>query len=86
MLNPQEVIYEGNAEEVILPGEDGEFSVLDFHQAFLYCLRPGIVRIRQKFARGWENAPSSKKKSNLQLKIKRGLAKMISDELVLLVE
>jgi F-type H+-transporting ATPase subunit epsilon len=40
----QRLLYEGEAREVILPGEDGEFSVLDFHQACMYALRQGQIK------------------------------------------
>ncbi|MCP4651363.1 MAG: hypothetical protein GY853_14955 [PVC group bacterium] len=45
VLNAKEVIYEGAAREVVLPADDGEMCVLDFHESFLYCLKQGMIRI-----------------------------------------
>ena len=47
-MTPQKKIYEGEAGEIILPGEDGEFSVMDFHQPCLYVLRSGNIKIEEK--------------------------------------
>jgi F-type H+-transporting ATPase subunit epsilon len=44
IVTPQELLFEGEAKEVILPGQDGEFSVLDFHQPCVYALRQGQIR------------------------------------------
>ena len=76
VLEAKKVIYEGNSPEVILPGADGEIAVLDFHQAFLYRLRTGFVRIK-----GGEFSPEA-----TQVRIKKGLARMLRDELVIMVE
>ncbi|RKY41510.1 MAG: hypothetical protein DRP85_06115 [Candidatus Makaraimicrobium thalassicum] len=46
ILSGREVRYKGEAYQAVLPGLDGEFSVLDFHQPFLYRLRKGIVKIK----------------------------------------
>ena len=44
IVTPQESLFEGNAKEVVLPGQDGEFSVLDFHQSCVYALRQGQIK------------------------------------------
>jgi F0F1-type ATP synthase epsilon subunit len=41
--NAQDIIFDGFVKEVILPGEDGEFSVWDFHQTLIARLRKGDV-------------------------------------------
>ncbi len=41
--NPERVFFEGFAREAILPGEDGEFTIWDFHQALIATLRKGNV-------------------------------------------
>lgn len=71
-----EKLYEDQAREVILPGEDGEFSVWDFHQPCLYSLRRGWLRI----------VPREKKEKEYRLMIKRGVAKIDSRSLVILAE
>jgi F-type H+-transporting ATPase subunit epsilon len=61
VLGPQEVIYEGKASSVILPGEQGTFEVLSFHKRILsrlvsgdlivdervFPIRRGIVKVNQ---------------------------------------
>lgn len=39
------VIFKKNASSVILPGEEGQMTVLDFHQSFIVTLEKGIVKI-----------------------------------------
>ncbi|MFH1317610.1 MAG: hypothetical protein ABIH71_01170 [Candidatus Omnitrophota bacterium] len=79
------MIYEGNAKEVILPGEDGEFAVLDFHQAFLYSLTAGIIRIILSDWEKKEAKKTPKKVSAVRINIRKGLAKMVSNELVIMM-
>ena len=55
---------------VVLPGEEGELSILDFHQPIIACLKDGMVRIDNI-------AP---------MVIKSGIASMQDNELVILVE
>ncbi len=45
ILEPKGIIWKGRAKEVILPVEDGEVCVLDFHQPFLIRLRKGDIRL-----------------------------------------
>jgi F-type H+-transporting ATPase subunit epsilon len=48
VLNPQKVIFEGKAESVILPGEQGVFEVLSFHKRMLSRLITGILTVGNK--------------------------------------
>lgn len=64
------VVLREMASSVVLPGEEGEFSVLDFHQPIVSCLKEGVVKIDEK-----QSIP-----------IKRGIARMEGNELVVLVE
>jgi F0F1-type ATP synthase epsilon subunit len=75
-------LFSGEANEVILPGDDGEFSVWDFHQACLYSLRAGriIIRNRAKTAK-----VQGQNKENSIL-IKRGLASIGENKLTAMVE
>jgi F0F1-type ATP synthase epsilon subunit len=41
-------LLEEEAREVVFPGEDGEFSAMDFHQPCLYSLRPGQIKVFSK--------------------------------------
>jgi F0F1-type ATP synthase epsilon subunit len=55
---------------VVLPGEEGEFSVMDFHQEIVACLKEGMVRVDEKHF----------------IRIKKGIARMERNELSILVE
>ena len=48
LLNPQKVIFEGQAQSIILPGEDGVFEVLSFHIRLLSRLVSGVLFIDDK--------------------------------------
>jgi len=87
------VVFEGNAREVVLPAEDGEICVLDFHQPFLYSLRSGNVRIRGGWTKnasidelGEEEQSPQMGYSEDTVRIKYGIAKMTRNDLILIVE
>lgn len=75
-----EKLYEDEAREVVLPGEDGEFSVWDFHQYCLYSLRRGWVRVIPR------NQDKAGPKEEFKILIKRGVANVRPIEMDLLVE
>jgi len=75
LLSSRKKYFEGDAKRVMLPLEDGEMCVLDFHQPFVCALIAGTLRIE----RAWEGA-------GLTISIKRGLAKMLGNEVVLLID
>jgi F-type H+-transporting ATPase subunit epsilon len=72
----QRLLFDGEAKEVILPGEDGEFSVLDFHQACIYSLRQGQI----KTLSGGKNVPKGR------YFIKRGVALVEWGQLSIIAE
>ena len=45
ILEPKGILWQGRIKEVVLPGEEGEMSVLDFHQPFLVKLRQGYLKL-----------------------------------------
>ncbi len=63
-------ILKGMASCVILPGEEGELSIMDFHQPIIACLKEGTIQI--------DNSDS--------IRIKKGIARMEGNELSVLVE
>ena len=71
----KEKIIEEDAKEIVLPGQDGEFSVRDFHQPCLYKLRPGQITVRPRK----EGEPK-------RFRVKRGIAKIEPLRLVVLIE
>ena len=70
VLTPEEELYVGLAEEVILPTEDGQLSILDFHQPIVTRLTQGTIHIDERWA----------------FKIKDGIAKMSGFELLGIVK
>lgn len=43
LLDQAHVIFDGMAKSVILPGEEGEFEVLDFHKPIVTSLSRGEI-------------------------------------------
>lgn len=50
IMNPDRVIFDGNASTVFLPGDLGEFEILPFHYPVLSRLRYGEILIDWKYA------------------------------------
>ena len=48
LLSASEVLFEGEAEKVILPGEKGIFEIGFFHKPFISRLLPGSAWIDKK--------------------------------------
>ncbi|MDP8297384.1 MAG: hypothetical protein RAP41_04285 [Candidatus Orphnella occulta] len=55
---------------VILPGEEGQLSIMDFHQPIVACLKKGVIKIDQ----------------SRSIQIKSGIARMEGNVLSVLVE
>lgn len=55
---------------VVLPGEEGELSIMDFHQPIVACLKEGTVKIDETHS----------------VHIKKGITRMEGNELFVLVE
>ncbi len=77
IITSQKKLFEGEAVEAILPGEDGEFAVLDHHQSCLYSLRSGKIRILSK---------SVAQEGDKIFTIRTGLAKMVNNMLTVMAE
>ncbi|MFA5362989.1 MAG: hypothetical protein WC335_07100 [Candidatus Omnitrophota bacterium] len=63
-------IFQELVSVVVLPGEEGELSILDFHQPIIACLTEGAIKIDKR--------PG--------VVIKGGIASMKNNELVVLAE
>ena len=48
IVTPEKIIFEGNADHVIVPGEGGVFEVLPFHKQLLSRLLAGTVVVDDK--------------------------------------
>lgn len=45
LVSPEKVLVSADVEEVIVPGAEGDFTVLHRHAPFISTLRPGVLRI-----------------------------------------
>ncbi len=48
VLSPEDMIFQGKAQRVVLPGEQGVFEILPFHKRLLSRLLSGVVVIDQQ--------------------------------------
>lgn len=48
ILNPDKVLFEGQARSVFVPGDLAEFEILDYHAPIVSLLRAGSVIIDGK--------------------------------------
>jgi len=69
-IKTAELVFREMVSSVVLPGEEGEFSILDFHQSFICCLKDGIIKTDEL----------------LPMHINKGIARMERNELSVLVE
>jgi len=47
LVAPEKLIFSGEVESVIVPGTEGEFTVLKDHAPVISALRPGVVVIEE---------------------------------------
>jgi F-type H+-transporting ATPase subunit epsilon len=45
LVSPEQLVFSGEVEHVVVPGTEGEFGVLAGHAPVIAMLRPGIVKI-----------------------------------------
>jgi len=48
ILDPREVLFEGKAKSVVVPGEQGVFEVLPFHKRILSRLLAGVIFVDEE--------------------------------------
>ena len=73
IVTPATLAFEENAEEIQVPGWDGEFGVLDGHAKLLSLTRPGVVVVH--------NTDGKKR-----LLVGKGFAEIGSEHISLLVD
>lgn len=44
LVSPERILMSADAEQVIVPGAEGEFTVLPLHAPVISALRPGVIR------------------------------------------
>ena len=45
LVSPEELVFSGEVEHVVVPGTEGEFGVLAGHAPLVAMLKPGILKI-----------------------------------------
>jgi F-type H+-transporting ATPase subunit epsilon len=48
IVSQDRLVYEGDADIVVLPGSDGEMGILPHHAPLLTTLKFGLIRVRHK--------------------------------------
>lgn len=52
LVAPEKLLFSGEVESVVVPGSEGEFTVLAGHAPFMSTMRPGVVAIMEGPGRG----------------------------------
>ena len=74
LVSPERLLFAGEVESVIVPGSEGEFTVLRDHAPFMSTMKPGVVEVIEN---------SSKK---VRLFVRGGFADVTSAGLTILAE
>ncbi len=45
LVSPERELFQGQVDQVVVPGADGEFGVLPKHAPFMSTIKPGALRI-----------------------------------------
>ena len=74
ITTPGKLVYSGEAELVLIPGEEGEFGVLEGHAAVISNLKTGIIEIHPA------NSDNSAEAEVTKIIVEGGLAEVNPDE------
>ncbi len=74
LVSPEKVVFSGEVEAVVVPGVDGEFTVLKDHAPTLALLKPGIIE--------FDRSPTQK----TRLFVRGGFAQIAPQGLTILAE
>ncbi len=73
LVSPEKILMSGDAEQVMLPGVEGEMTILPGHSPVISVLRPGVIDIAM---------PGSK----ARIYVKSGFAEVEPDRVTVLAE
>ncbi len=51
LVSPERLLFTGEVDSVVVPGTEGEFTVLKDHAPFMSTLKPGVVTIAEPGAK-----------------------------------
>jgi F-type H+-transporting ATPase subunit epsilon len=74
LVSPEKLVFSGDVEAVVVPGTEGEFTVLKDHAPLISTIKPGIVMI--------DEPPANK----LHLFVRGGFAEVTPSGLTILAE
>jgi len=74
LVTPEKIYLEGQAEQITVPGVEGDIGFLAQHTNFITSIRPGIIKVVKD-----DN-------SNVQLYVDGGFVKFTDNELLLVAE
>jgi len=74
LVSPEKLVFSGDVEAVVVPGTEGEFTVLKDHAPLISTIKPGIVVI--------DEAPANKR----QLFVRGGFAEVAPSGLTILAD
>jgi F-type H+-transporting ATPase subunit epsilon len=73
LVTPERLVFAGEAEQVVVPGSEGDFAVLAGHAPVISALRPGILEVA---------LPGGRQR----LFVKKGVAEADPDRLTVLAQ
>lgn len=73
LVSPERILLSSEAEQVVVPGSEGEFTVLPNHARVISTLAPGVIQV---------TTPDSKK----GIFVQSGFADVTGDSLTILAE
>jgi len=74
LVAPEKLVYSGEVEAVVVPGMEGEFTVLKDHAPLISTIKPGVIVI--------EDSPGAK----LRLYVRGGFAEVAPSGLTILAD
>lgn len=74
LVSPEELVFSGKVESVVVPGTEGEFTVLKDHAPVVSSMKPGLVVI--------EEGPAAQ----TQLYVRGGFAEVSPSGLIILAD
>ena len=75
IISPEEEIYRGSAEMVVVPGEDGDFAAMFEHAPLITYLRPGKLEVIQE-----------EKKEKIAYFVRGGFVKVQENQCLIMVD
>ena len=75
IISPEEEIYKGSAEMIVIPGEDGDFAAMYEHAPLITYLRPGKLEDIEE-----------EKQEKLSYFVRGGFVKVESNECLIMVD